>query len=145
MLLSAKASIQIQKVPGIVYEAIVEPGIMTNYFISASTGRMEEGKELLWQFPEFPGEFTVNVIETLSPTSIRFTWDTGSTVSISLEPVSDNSTVVRIVEGEKVYTPENLAWAIGNTEGWANFLACLKAWLEYGINLRKNAFDFMRK
>ena len=118
---------------------------MTNYFISASTGRMEEGKELLWQFPEFPGEFTVNVIETLSPTSIRFTWDTGSTVSISLEPVSDNSTVVRIVEGKKEYTPENLAWAIGNTEGWANFLACLKAWLEYGINLRKNAFDFMRK
>jgi dihydrofolate reductase len=23
-----------------------------------------------------------------------------------------------------------------NTEGWANFLACLKAYLEYGINLR---------
>lgn len=30
-----------------------------------------------------------------------------------------------------------------NTEGWANFLACLKAYLEYGINLRKGAFDFL--
>lgn len=29
-----------------------------------------------------------------------------------------------------------------NTEGWANFLACLKAYLDYGINLRKGAFDF---
>jgi hypothetical protein len=29
------------------------------------------------------------------------------------------------------------------TEGWANFLACMKAYLEYGINLRTGAFDFM--
>jgi hypothetical protein len=36
-------------------------------------------------------------------------------------------------------------WLKGNTEGWANFLACLKAYLEYGINLRKGGFDFMRK
>ena len=36
-----------------------------------------------------------------------------------------------------------IKWLKGNTEGWANFLACLKAWLEYGIHLRKGAFDFM--
>ena len=35
--------------------------------------------------------------------------------------------------------------ALGNTEGWANFLACMKAYLEYGIQLRKGAFDFMRE
>jgi len=34
-------------------------------------------------------------------------------------------------------------WLKGNTEGWANFLACLKAYLEYGINLRQGAFDFL--
>jgi hypothetical protein len=36
-------------------------------------------------------------------------------------------------------------WLMGNTEGWANFLACLKAYLEYGINLRKGAFDFLKR
>jgi hypothetical protein len=36
-------------------------------------------------------------------------------------------------------------WLMQNTEGWANFLACLKAWLEYGINLRKGAFDFLKR
>ena len=35
-----------------------------------------------------------------------------------------------------------LAWLKGNTEGWANFLACLKAYVEHGINLRKGAFDY---
>ena len=38
-----------------------------------------------------------------------------------------------------------LHWFGGNTEGWANFLACLKAYLEFGINLRKGGFDFMKK
>ncbi len=38
-----------------------------------------------------------------------------------------------------------LQWFGGNTEGWANFLACLKAYLEFGINLRKGGFDFMKK
>jgi hypothetical protein len=38
-----------------------------------------------------------------------------------------------------------LKWLMQNTEGWANFLACLKAWLEYGINLRKGAFDFLKQ
>jgi len=38
-----------------------------------------------------------------------------------------------------------IKWLKSNTEGWANFLACLKAFLEYGINLRKGAFDFMRQ
>jgi len=37
-----------------------------------------------------------------------------------------------------------IQWFGGNTEGWANFLACLKAYLEFGINLRKGGFDFMR-
>jgi uncharacterized protein YndB with AHSA1/START domain len=36
---------------------------------------------------------------------------------------------------------EGIKWLKCNTEGWANFLACLKAYLEYGINLRKGAFD----
>jgi len=46
---------------------------------------------------------------------------------------------------KKQYNENNLKWALGNTEGWANFLACMKAYLEYGINLRKGAFDFMKK
>jgi hypothetical protein len=40
---------------------------------------------------------------------------------------------------------DNLNWALENSEGWANFLACMKAYLEYGIQLRKGAFEFMRK
>jgi hypothetical protein len=36
-----------------------------------------------------------------------------------------------------------IKWLAGNTAGWANFLACLKAYLEHEINLRKGAFTFL--
>ena len=65
-------------------------------------------------------------------------------MKIILEEQTDKSTVIKVTEDGKSYNENNLKWAIGNTEGWANFLACMKAYLEYGIQLRKGAFDFMR-
>lgn len=54
------------------------------------------------------------------------------------------TTVVRVKEGKFNPDEEGTKQAIGQTEGWANFLACLKAYLEYGVNLRQGAFDFMK-
>ena len=44
--LEIKAGLIIQKPAPEVFEAIVDPGKMKNYFIATSTGRMEEGKTL---------------------------------------------------------------------------------------------------
>ncbi len=64
-------------------------------------------------------------------------------VEMILTPSGDSSTVVNITEKSGKNDEAGIKWLKGNTEGWANFLACLKAYLEYGINLRKGAFDFM--
>lgn len=144
MQLIAKATIQIQKPISVVFEGIVNPEKMTNYFISESNGRMETGKELIWKFPEFPVEVPVKNIEIEIDRSISFVWDKETVVKIILEEQPDKSTVIKVTEDGKPYNEENLKWAIGNTEGWANFLACMKGYLEYGIQLRKGAFDFMR-
>ena len=45
-----------------VFDAIVNPEKMSNYFISESTGIMEEGKELTWKFPEFDEKFPIKVV-----------------------------------------------------------------------------------
>ncbi len=145
MKLIAKATIQIQKPIEEVFEGIVNPEKMTKYFISESTGRMETGKELIWKFPEFPDEFPVTDIKIKPNHSVSFVWDSETVVTITLEAQADKSTVVKASEGGKEYSEDNLKWLTGNTEGWANFLACMKAYLEYGIQLRKGAFDFMRK
>jgi hypothetical protein len=57
----------------------------------------------------------------------------------------NNSTLVTVTEKSMENNEAGIKWLKGNSGGWANFLACLKAYLEYGINLRKGAFDFMKK
>jgi|SRR5690606_21381882 len=145
MKLTAQATLQIQKPVSEVFEAIVNPDQLTKYFISESSGRMESGKELTWEFGDFPGKFPVKVIEIQTNQLISFVWDEETLVTIILESHSENSTVVKVTEGEKDLNEENLKWLIGNTFGWGNFLDCMKAYLEYGINLRKGAFDYMKK
>lgn len=142
--LTAKASIGIQKPVSEIFEAIVNPEIMQNYFISKGSGRMETGKEIFWSFPEFEGSYPLTTKEIIPDEKIIFSWDPKSVVTIELQKMSENDTVVKVSEEGHQSDEKVIKWAIGQTEGWANFLACMKAWLEYGIHLRKGAFDFMK-
>ncbi len=146
-LLNAKASIEILKPLEEVFEAIVNPDIMSNYFLQSSTGRLEEGVTVEWKFPEFDDIFPVTGKVIKAYDYISFDWSggiEGMIVEIFLESYQDVFTVVRIKESFMKMDEEGIKQAIGQTEGWANFLACLKANVEYGINLRKGAFDFMK-
>ena len=145
MKLESNASLQIQKPAADVFEAIVNPEIMTHYFISESSGRLQEGEEVTWKFPEFDEQFPVTDVKIETNRLVSFVWDPETVVKITLEELPDHSTVVWVNEGEKELNEENLKWALSNSGGWANFLACMKAYLEYGIELRKGAFDFMLK
>lgn len=145
MQLIAKATIQIQKPIDEVFEGIINPEMMTNYFISESNGRMETGKELIWKFPEFPVEVPLKDINIETNRLVSFVWDPETVVKIILEAQPDKSTLIKVTEDGKEFNEKNLKWALENTEGWANFLACMKAYLEYGIQLRKGAFDFMKQ
>jgi uncharacterized protein YndB with AHSA1/START domain len=145
MRLESNATIQIQKPIEIVFEGIINPSQMTKYFISESSGRLESGKDVIWKFPEFDDKFLISEIRIETNSSISFVWDPETVVNIKLEKLQDNSTLVRVNENGKELNDDNLKWALENSGGWANFLACMKAYLEYGIQLRKGAFDFMRK
>lgn len=145
MTLTITAKIQIQKPITKVFENIVNPEAMTQYFISKSTGVMESHKQLIWHFPEFDGDCPVQVVTVEAPNHIHFVWDTNKSVKINLTALGSTDTLVTITEGEAENTEAGLRWYGQNTEGWANFLACLKAYTEYNINLRKGAFDFLKK
>lgn len=142
--LIAKATIQIQKPVSDVFDAIVDSNKITQYFIGSSTGRIEPDAKLMWTFPEFDEICPIAIITARTNQLIEFAWDPETIVRIAFHAQQDNSTVVRVEEGKKVPSNENLVWLMDNTAGWANFLACLKAFLEYGINLRKGAFDFIK-
>ncbi len=144
--LEINTAIQILKPVNEVFEAIVDPVKMSGYFISESTGRMEDGKQLMWKFPEFDAKFPVRVGKITKDQYISFFWDTNEIellVEITLTSKKTDSTLVTVTEKSMTNDEEGIKWLKGNTAGWANFLACLKAFLEYGINLRKGAFDYM--
>lgn len=146
-MLEIKVALQISKPIDVVFETIVNPEKMSNYFISKSSGFMEEGKVLIWNFPEFDMDYSVRVGKIEVNKYISYYWNSEIKelfVEISLESQANGSTLVSIRETGMSNDKEGLKWLSGNSFGWSNFLACLKAYLEYNINLRKGAFDFMR-
>jgi uncharacterized protein YndB with AHSA1/START domain len=146
--LEIKAAIQIQKTPEVVFEAIVDPAKMSRYFISKGSDRMEEGRQILWQFPEFESQFPVRTGKIEKDRYISWYWKVDKLellVEITLEPVATGDTLVTVTEKSRDLDEAGISWLKQNTEGWANFLACLKAHLDHGINLRKGAFDFLKK
>jgi len=148
MLLEIKTDIQVLKTPDVVFESIVDPSIMSNYFISKGSARMEEGKIIQWKFPEFDIEFPIRVGKVLKNKYISYYWEVDQIellVEITLIPVADNATMVTVTEKSRIADEAGITWLKRNTEGWANFLACLKCYCEYGINLRKGAFDYLKK
>lgn len=144
--LEIKAGLQVLKPVAEVFETIVDPEKMKNYFISESNGYMKEGETITWKFPEMDIEFPVIVDKIEKDKYISFYWDGAmdaeqTFVEINLQAVADDITFITITEKSKENNEAGIKWLKNNTEGWANFLACLKAWMEYGVHLRKGAFD----
>jgi len=122
-----------------VFDAIVDPSKMNKYFISTSTGIMERGKKLTWTWEDFDGSHEVKVQNVEKDKLVSFTWE-GSGVEclvvITFEPKGDNLTLVKITESDWPADLEGATQCMGQVEGWTHFLCCLKAYLEYDVNLR---------
>ena len=137
--IKAKVQMGILKPAGEIFEAIVNPDRMSQYFISSSTGKMEVGKTLTWTWTDFEGEHEVKVGKIEKDKTVSFEWN-GSGVEcvvvITLEPKGENKTLVKITESDWPADYKGANQCMGQVEGWTHFLCCLKAYLEYGINLR---------
>jgi uncharacterized protein YndB with AHSA1/START domain len=148
--LQISVSIQILKPIHEVFEGIVDPAKMSNYFISKSSGRMEENTKLIWNFSEFNLDFPVYVKQIEKDKYISYVWNDYEDgrellVEMTLIPTAEDKTLLKITEKGHDSNEKGIKWLQGNTEGWANFCASLKAYLEYGINLRKGAFDYRKE
>ena len=137
--IKAKVQMGILRSVSEVFEAIVNPDMMNKYFISTSTGRMESGKILVWTWEDFEGEHTVKVGKIEKDKVVSFEWS-GSCVNcivvITLEPKGNDRTIVKITESDWPADYKGANRCMGQVEGWTHFLCCLKAYFEYGVDLR---------
>jgi len=140
-LLEAKTNLKILKPPREVFEAVVDPQNMSRYFISKGSGRMEAGKTVHWLFGDVGAELYVKVTTVERDRLISYKWSASGVeaiVTIELEPVGEGATLVRVSESGWPLDSMGVARCIEQSKGWVYFLCCLKAFIEYGIELGKS-------
>lgn len=158
MELTFKVSGRIARPVADVFEAIVDPKKLSNYFTTGGAkGRLETGATVSWDFADFPGAFPVEVVEVQQNRRIVLRWEANegvpeenapvvdagyfTTVTIDFEPLDDDTrTLVTISEAGWRSTEIGLKASYGNCMGWTQMLCALKAWVEHGLNLREGMF-----
>jgi uncharacterized protein YndB with AHSA1/START domain len=144
MELKFEMHVKIQKPVAEVFDAVYDPKKLSRYFTTGgASGPMKEGTVVMWKFEEPPGvpPFPVNVTKVVPERLIAFEWgaadgDYNTHVEFKFEPLGPAETMVSISEAGWRETPAGLKSSYENCGGWMQMANCLKADLEYGINLR---------
>jgi uncharacterized protein YndB with AHSA1/START domain len=122
-----------------VFAAIVDPTKMSGYFISSGSSPMKAGTTVEWDFADVGAKLSVDVKEIERNRKIVFDWSASGVnahVTITLNAADSGSTLVTINENGWPMDREGVDRALGQTAGWTDFLCCMKAYLQHGINLR---------
>ncbi len=135
-----QVSLKIRKPVAEVFQAVVDPGKLSVYFVSKASGPLIAGAAVQWEFAEAPGVVEVAVGEVEQDRRITLRWAGGrsydTAVEMLFEPTESGDTIVRISEAGWHVADEGIQLACGNAGGWMHMMCGLKAWLEYGLNLR---------
>lgn len=137
-----------------VFEAVANPDHLSQFFTTGGAkGRLENGVTVTWDFHDFPGAFPVTIVEVEQDKKIVLRWDGDehvidpdaagarqTTVTMEFEPVEGDRTLVKISEHGWKSSEAGLQASYGNCMGWTGMLAAMKAWMEYGINLREGFY-----
>ena len=131
-----------------VFEAVADPKELSSYFTTGgASARLEAGKTVTWDFHDYPGAFPVHVKDVVPDERIMFEWqgdEPGAkrdiSVTMTFTSVEDGRTKVEVAETGWSDSDAGVKASYGNCMGWSQMLAAMKAWKEYGINLREGAY-----
>lgn len=137
-----------------VFRAVQDPDKLSGYFTNGgASAPLNEGTTVQWAFEDTPGEkvgpFPVKVKRVVPNELISFNWEGApgrdTLVEMTFEADGPEATIVRIAESGWDETEENLKRSYSNCMGWSQMVSALKAYAEYGINLRKGAYGGLYK
>ncbi len=123
-----------------VFNAIVDPVKICEYFTSTASGPLVEGSSVTWSWADVGAEFSIRVQKVEANKRVLFQWPaTGvdSLVDITLEPLSAESTLIKVLETGWTADQKGVDRSNRQTAGWMHMFCCMKAFLEYGVNLRR--------
>jgi uncharacterized protein YndB with AHSA1/START domain len=139
MKLKAEVETAIPKKCKNVFGVIINPEKMSNYFISSGTDCLAVGKRVIWKWNDIGAELPIKVLRADEDTmSIAFLWSARGVetkVEISLEAAGEG-TVVKVTEDGWMNDDEGIKRYGQQIQGWVHMITCMKAYHEFGINLR---------
>jgi uncharacterized protein YndB with AHSA1/START domain len=144
--IQAKAEMLIRKPVAEVFEAFINPDITSKFWFTSSSGRLEVGKQVQWDWEMYDAfaEVIVKAIDKNKRILIEWSaYDVPTTVEWIFTPREDDTTFVSITNAGFQGDGQAVAQqAIGSTEGFTLVLAGLKALLEHNIHLNLIADRF---
>jgi uncharacterized protein YndB with AHSA1/START domain len=134
-----KTGMLIRKPPTEVFEALVNPDLTTQFWFTKSSGRLEAGRQVQWEWEMYNASASVivNVVEPNKRIVITWPGYLGPTsVEWILTPYEDETTFVRVTEVGFIGNGDELVTQVtDSTQGFSLMLAGLKAFLEYNVRL----------
>lgn len=135
----ATTEMRIRRPVAEVFEAFIDPEVTTRFWFTRSSGRLEVGREVRWDWEMYGASTSVLVKEIEPHRRIVIEWDGYSgrtTVEWIFDAREDASTHVAITESGWTGDGDALVkYAVESTQGFTWTLAGLKALLEHGIEL----------
>ena len=133
------AEMLIRKPIGLVFEAWTDPEVTTKFWFTRSSGKLEAGKRVRWDWDMYGVGTEVNVLEIEENRLIRIEWESegGMTeVEWKFTPRGNDSTFVSVTNAGFIGDGDSVVGqAIDSMGGFTMVLCALKALLEHGVVL----------
>jgi len=120
-----------------VFEAFINPEITTNFWFTKSSGKLEEGKTITWEWEMYGAKSEVKVLQIIPNQLIKTEWGLFSNnVDYEFKEMEKGTLVIIKSYGYPETGDELLSVINDNTGSFTTVLDGCKAYLEHGINLR---------
>ena len=134
-----KTGMLIRKPVADVFEAFINPDITTKFWFTGSSGRLETGKQVQWDWEMYSVSIPVTAKAIEPNKRIVIEWPgygSPTTVEWLFAPQKDGTTFVSITEAGFTGDGDELVKQVtASTQGFTLVLASLKAHLEHNIRL----------
>ena len=134
----SKVEMLIRKPVKEVFDAFINPSITAKFWFTKSSGKLEAGKRIRWDWEMYGVSGKVRVKEVEDMRRIRFEWveDKPTTVQLRFVPWREDATYVQITEtGFSGDGDELVSRVTDSTGGYYQVLCALKALLEHNVVL----------
>ena len=135
----AAAQMLIRRPAAEVFDAFVDPAVITRFWFSKGSARLEAGRRVRWDWEMYGVSAEIEVVAVEENRRILIEWngpDNPSFVEWTFEPRGEDRTFVTVRNWGFRGDPDAVvAEALDSTGGFSFLLAGLKAFLEHGIEL----------